>query len=75
MSMSHGATGVIITQTAFVWVFFPIFLWSTQLSNPLKVNHFTELHPMISKQMPKARKYFSTSISFHVSLSLMLRKN
>lgn len=39
--------------------------------HPLKVNHFTEQHRMISKQMPEARKYFSTSISFQVSLSLI----
>lgn len=54
-----------------VVLFFFISLWSTQLSNPLKVNHFTEQYHMISKQMPKARKHFSTSISSHVSLSLI----
>lgn len=42
----------------------------TQLINSLKINHFTELHNMISKQMPKARKYFSTSINFHIFLLL-----
>lgn len=72
MSITRGATGISITQTH---LFFPALPLVHTAKHPSKTNHCTEQDHMISKQMSEARKYFSNSINFQISLSLTQRKN